>query len=180
MPKNSISINIFNITLNWFMHTDNNLLYYDNRTLIERFPEKKYKSKGKILRVSNFVKSILKGRINVKLVNIHNINDKLIGCDGFGRIKEIKGIKTDQPDYHYYYIDHYWSKSTEEFVNKLMKGDVIYGSNHKKNILNKIDIYFNYNNITEERINYIENKTKYNLTKYRLLAKKKSNLIYHK
>ena len=32
------------IQLNWYVHTDNNLFYYDNRTLFERFPEKK---KGK-------------------------------------------------------------------------------------------------------------------------------------
>ena len=160
------------IQLNWYVHTDNNLIYYDNRSLIERFPEKKYESNGKKLGGSNLIKSILKGRINVKLTNIHTIDDKLVGCDGFGRIKNIKGIKTDKPDHYYYYIDHYWSKSTEEFVNKLMKGDVIYGYNNKNNNLKRIKIYFTYNNITEERINYIENKTKYNLTKYRLLIKK--------
>ena len=26
--------------LNWNIHTDNNLIHYDNRTLKERFPEK--------------------------------------------------------------------------------------------------------------------------------------------
>ena len=28
------------INLNWNIHTDNNLIHYDNRTLKERFPEK--------------------------------------------------------------------------------------------------------------------------------------------
>ena len=103
--------------------------------------------------------------------NIHDLNSNLIGCDGFGKVRKIKGIKTENPDHYYYYIDHYWSKSTEEFVNKLVKGDVLYGFNNKENNLKRIRIYFLYNNITEEKINYIENGTKYNLTKYRLMLK---------
>jgi len=158
------------ILLNWFMHTDNNLLYYDNRSLSERFPEKKYDCKGKKMCGSSLViKSILKGNINIKLEDIHTINDGLVGCDGFGRIKKIQGFKIDQPDHYYYYIDHYWSKSTEEFVNKLMRGDGMYGYDTKKNNLKRIRIYFSFNNITEEKINYIENRTRYNLTKYKLM-----------
>ena len=35
------------IKLNWILHTDNNLIYYDNRTLKERFPLKEKKNKKK-------------------------------------------------------------------------------------------------------------------------------------
>ena len=35
------------IYLNWILHTDNNLLYYDNRPLSVRFPEREEKARGK-------------------------------------------------------------------------------------------------------------------------------------
>ena len=150
-------------------------LYYDNRPLVERFPETKISFNGKYLILSTLVKSILKGNIDVKIINIHNLNSKLIGCNGFGDIENITYTKTDKPDHYYYYIDHYYSKSTEEFVKKLTKGDVAKGyKNHKYN-LHRIKNYFSYNKITKEKIDYIENKTKYNLSKYRLLINKIHN-----
>ena len=89
-------------------------------------------------------------------------------------------MRTNKTDHYYYYIDHYWSKSTEEFVNKLMKGDVILGYKTKQNNLNRIKMYFTYNKITKEKLNYIENRTKYNLTKYRLMIKNQSKFYYSK
>ena len=158
------------IQLNWFIHTDNNLLYYDDRKLKERFPKKKYIMNGKKLPGSRLIKSILKGNIEMKIIDVHQLNPKLITCNGFGKIVEYRGIRTNDTDHYYYYIDHYWSKSTEEFVNKLMKGDAILRNNLtkiKKNNLLRISMYFKYNRITLDKINYIERKMKYNLTKYR-------------
>ena len=120
---------------------------------------------------ATLVKSILKGNINIKIMDSHGLNPNLIGCDGFGNIRKINGIRTNETDHYYYYIDHYWSKSTKEFVDKLMKGDVFLGYKNKQNNLNRIKMYFSYNDITEEKINYIENRTKYNLTEYRLMIK---------
>ena len=158
------------IQLNWFFHTDNNLLYYDNRTLAQRFPKKHKKWKTK-LGVVEGIKSILKGNIDIEISNIHMLNPKLISCDGFGKVKEVHSIYTYEADYHYYYIDHYFSKSTEEFVNKLMRGSGINGFKRKYSF-NRISIYFLYNEVTLEKINYIENKTKFNLSKFRLRLKK--------
>ena len=38
--------------------------------------------------------------------------------------------------------------------------------------MHKIKLYFEYNRITLEKINYIENKTGLNLEKYKLMLKK--------
>ena len=72
---------------------------------------------------------------------------------------------TPESDFEYYYIEHYACKSTEEFIdNKLLKEDVF----HKfDNNMDKIEWYFKYNKITKEKIDMIENKTKYILTNYR-------------
>ena len=159
------------IQLNWFFHTDNNLIYYDNRTLQERFPVKERKWKGKKLGGLEAIKSIIRGNIDVKISNIHYINDSLISCDGFGRIRKVYGIYTKESDHYYNYIDHYFSKSTEEFVNKLMKGSVSVGYNKTSHSMNRINIYFFLSDITLDKINYIENRTNFNLTKFRLKLK---------
>ena len=64
------------------------------------------------------IKTILKGHIpDIKINCIHTINPKLKSCDGFWNPKKYLGILTDDSDLEYYYIDHYCSKSTEEFIN---------------------------------------------------------------
>ena len=159
------------IQLNWFFHTDNNLILYDKRPLRQRFPEKDKRWRNLKLGGLDVIKSILKGNIDVELQNIHYINSNLTSCDGFGRVKQVQDIFTNDSDHYYNYIDHYFSKSTEEFVNKLIKGSVSVGYNEAHS-MNRINIYFHLNDITIDKINYIENRTKFNLTKFRLKLKK--------
>ena len=163
------------IQLNWFFHTDNGLLYYDNRTLAERFPEKEKKWQGIKIGGKEGIKSILKGNIDLPIQDTHILNSKLIPCDGFGKIKEIQTIITNESDHYYYYIDHYYCKSTEEFVHKLLRGSVAYGNN-TDHYMRRIFVYFSMNNLTEEKINYLEDRTKLNLTIYRHRLKKILNL----
>ena len=176
--KEFLNQKIFNkcqrIQLNWFFHTDNNLLYYENRTLAERFPETDKRWKNIKIGGSEGIKSILRGHINTTIIHAHILNRNLISCDGFGKIKKIQGIITNESDHFYNYIDHYWGKSTEEFVNKLMKGSVAVGFN-VSHAMRRINIYFSFCELTLEKINYIENKTKLNLTKFRLKLNRSKN-----
>ena len=158
------------IHLNWLFHTDNNLIYYDNRSLAERFPEIDRRYVNQKFGGIEGIKSILRGNIDIEINDIHKLSSKFISCDGFGKIEHIEGITTNYSDHYYYYIDHYWSKSTEEFVNKLNKGSVTYGY-VLEHSLKRISIYFSICDITLEKINYIENKTNLNLSKYRLKLK---------
>ena len=140
------------INLNRPFHTDNNHIYYTNKSLSERFPEKFYN-------IIN-VKSILRGHIpNIKIKSLHRLNYKLKACNGFGN-------NNKKPDFKYYYIDHYYFKSTEEFINKINRGDAYYLTNNKLKF-NKIKFYFAFNKITLEKIIYIENRTNINLTFFR-------------
>ena len=125
------------INLNRPFHTDNNQIYYKNKSLSERFPEKFYN-------IIN-VKSILRGHIpNIKINSLHRLNYKLKACNGFGK-------NNNKTDFKYYYIDHYYFKSTEEFINKINRGDAYYSSNNKLKF-NKIKFYFAFNKITLEKI----------------------------
>lgn len=153
------------IQLNWIFYTDNNLLYYDNRTLAERFIERQPSARGVKSGGSQGIKSIVRGyKKNVRINDVHILSKKFKLCDGFGNRAKIKGIITTKSDFEYHYINHYYCKSTEEFINKIMKTDAVF-----KNppIIDKIKTYLGYNKITKEKIDLIENRTKINLTQYR-------------
>ena len=136
------------IQLNWLMHTDNEKLYYENKPLKDRF-----KKSNKLIKITG-VKSILRGKIpNITINCVHRLNKNLATCDGFGRRTHLKGAGTSFLDYKYYYIDHYFCKSTEEFVNKINKGDVLY---NQDNFIERIKVYFGYNKATNEKIDYFK------------------------
>ena len=152
------------VQLNWIFHTDNNLLHYDNRSLKVRFPEIIPELKGKKTNGPIGIKTIVRGHIpELKIICIHTINKMLKACDGFGNPKEYLGIVNDISDLEFYYIDHFYSKSTEEFINKLNKGDALYIDNR----LDRIRTYFSQNKITKEKIDYFENSTGLNLSDFR-------------
>ena len=136
-------------------------IYYDDGNLSERFPLK-------IERKREALKSIVKGNFKFMVHCVHNINKKLKSCNGFGQFNDKEKIQifTQKPDFKYYYIDHYCFKSTEEFIIKLNRGSAFYGKENQTKI-NKIKWYFNVNNITSKKIDYIERYAHINLDKYR-------------
>ena len=161
-----------NIQLNWLLFTDNNLIYYTNKSLLERFTEIDPLVKTRHINKHSNGKSILRGHIsNIKITNFHCISDKLRTCDGFGRQKYYI-----QKDYKYYYFKHFFCKSTEEFIEKLRKGDVYKGTN-----IVKIKKYFSFNKVTYKKIFYIEKEIGVNLKNYKLKLQKdiKKNLLYN-
>ena len=133
------------IQLNWVIHSDNNYIYYTNMSLKKRFP-----LITQSLDYSIDIKSIIRGKIKTNITSQHYANPNLVSCNGFGKI--IKNIYLNSSkDYNYYYIDHYYFKSTEEFVDKIMRSNA---SNGKKNRFEIIPYYFRKNQITLEKINY--------------------------
>ena len=155
------------INLNWFFHTDNNLIYYDNRSLHERFPEVQNITKEGAQTSYNFVKSILKGNIpNLYISNTHYLTKKLKSCNGFGKHYQLVGQRLKKNDFEYYYIDHYYSKSLEEYVQKINKGCAHFAQSIKYK-MGRINIFFAINKITLEKINFIEKNVDINLSYFR-------------
>ena len=164
------------IHLNWVYHTDNNLIYYDNRPLHIRFPEVEPNARNNVKNSKNCVKSILRGHIpNIVINSAHRLNRKikLKRCNGFGNPEVFKGIHTHNSDFRFYYIDHYYSKSLEEFVEKINKGDGLHGQNGSFKYL-RVSSYFKRSKLTLEKLNFIENRTKLNLTEFKVILKNNS------
>ena len=138
------------------VHNDNNQLFYQNISLFKRFPN---------IYVSEYlqVKMIIKGGINdirIKTTaqcSLKNNEHKILKCDGFGRPTNIIEFSTKITDYKYNYIDHFFCKSTEEFTNKLARGDSLQtGKNLEIYKLTRIKRYFKYNNFTYEKLKMME------------------------
>ena len=156
------------IQLNWVHMSDNNHLFYENKSLNERFPKRgKNVVKGKRNKLC-FVKSMIRGHLkNIDITNNHVLSEKVKPCDGFGKKGTVKRITNANPDYEYNYIKHYYSKSVEEFIQKINRGDLLKG-NKQEVIEFAIEKFFYINEITPSKIQYIQKKLgkKYNLTKY--------------
>ena len=154
------------IYFNCFRHTDNDLLYYDNRSLETRFPYINWKSGLTTL------KTIARGNITkIKFHTSHWLDRRISGCNVFGEVvnptrKVNLNIDINKEKFKKYYIDHYCFKSTEEYINKINKGDGIFGYNNTIK-MHKIKLYFYYNRISVEKINYLESKTGLNLSSFR-------------
>ena len=82
--------------MNWVLHTDNNLLYYDNRTLYRRFPEvyiNKDFCRGK---------TIIKGNLtNITIQSTHTLDNTIGRCNGFGKRITTLGINCRKSDNKY-------------------------------------------------------------------------------
>ena len=94
-----------------------------------------------------------------------NKSYRLITCNGFGSQIGPKEFLTNKADYDFYYIDHFFCKSTEEFVNKLARGDSLQvGKALERYKISRIKRYFTYNILTKDKIEMIEKGLKLNLS----------------
>ena len=140
------------IYLNYVHHTDNNLLHYDNRSLAERFPKKERMALYRSGRPQ--IKPILRGhKPNITIGCLHRFSYDLLNCNGYGYKNIAVDIRTKSPDYNNYYIIHYFSKSTEEFIEKIKRGDALKSSNFLKG---KIMKYRRQSVLTPEKINMLK------------------------
>ena len=85
----------------------------------------------------------------------HVITDSVKPCNGFGKyIKLNNDYVLENSDTKYYYIEHYYSKSTEEFVKKLNKGSAVNGQDEDFKLF-RIFRYFTINKIDYDKFVYI-------------------------
>ena len=158
------------IHFNWKHHTDSNQLYYKNESLFKRFPEIKK-------RYPETVKSMIrgeKGKKFIKIFNHHILRYNYTCCNAYGETYVstdfVHGIQIKNPDYKDYYFDHFYTKSAEEYIEKKNRGDCFFGKD-KRIDLYALELYFGFNNITLEKIEFFENRTGLNLSKFRQMIK---------
>ena len=156
------------IQLNWVHMSDNNNIYYENKPLKERFPEKgKNVAKNHFNKIC-FVKTMIRGHLkDINITHNHLLSERVKACNGFGRKPKIQNILSLKPDYEYNYIKHYYGKTVQEFIEKIKRGDLLRG-NDKITVEWAIEKFFYINKITLKKIKFIQDYlgSGYNLTKY--------------
>ena len=149
-----LSNNKFNkceaIIINWVTYDDNELVYYDNRSSIERFTHPQFKND-----LNNYVKSIVRGNLNRTLFtkSIH-IPEKVIACDTMGNIHTNLYDNLRPPIFKNGYLMHFYSRTAEEFADKNKRGYF----DRYVDMNAKIDFFFKINKFSEEKLKVLEKK----------------------
>lgn len=165
-----LSLNRFNkcqsILINWKYYGDNNKLFYEKKPLKERFVVPFYFKKKKLNKIQKIfysaVKSLVRGKLKLIWGKFPHYFKNTKNCRPDGTF--IKNYLSS-PQYSVAYIIHYITKSTEEFIERINRGDVYYKVN--KNYINfRIKkYYFLFNKITNKKLNLF--KKNFNFIKFK-------------
>jgi len=154
--------NCQSILINWKYYGDNNKIYYESKPLSERFNKSFYFNK-----INNYniylvsaAKTIVRGGLNIKWELFPHYLNNTINCRPDGTI--LKNYFSP-PHYLIAYLAHYTTKSTEEFAERLNRGDV-YLETTENYIKSRIfDYYFFFNIKTKQKLNLFKEKIKYKI-----------------
>ena len=153
--KEFLSNPIFNkceaIQFNWLIYGDNGLVYYDNRSSIERFTKPDYDNND-----NRLVKSMIRGNINKKVFifdqSYHQPTKEIKLCNSLGKKVKFPSFFSS-PIYKYAYLMHFNTRTAEEFAKKIKRGHP--GKNYKS-IYNRVNKFFQQNEFTEEKLKVFE------------------------
>ena len=111
-----------NVKINWVRYSSNKeALYYESKPLQDRF------DKPLLNHISNkHIKSTVRGKLKKNYwrdsINPHTSFVNYKSCSSSGRIVESQTPFVEPPDYEYAFIKHFYTKSLEEFCQKLKRG----------------------------------------------------------
>lgn len=156
--RNFLNLDIFNkcqvIKINWVCYTSNNSLYYENKPLQQRLNIPLFK-----LDNNKHIKSTVRGKLPknywIKVNNPHSSVNNYISCSSSGKIIDSSSPYNFPAEYKFAYLKHYQMKSFEEYCLKIKRGRPI--PNYK--------LYQN------ERISYLFNKYKNDISRLNILKK---------
>ena len=143
------------IAFNWLIYTDNELLHYDKRPVLERFTEPYYKMWSNIV-----VKSLIRGNLNktvfVEGKSPHFPDENLKICDSMGRIIEnYNPFTLSPPVFNYGYLKHFSEKTAEESCNKILKKQL---EKVPYNIEERVKIFFATNRFSNEKLKIFDKR----------------------
>ena len=144
------------IKINWLMYSDNDLLYYENKPLVERFNESLFNDPNNI-KIKSTVRGNLRTNYWEKYHSPHTALTKYRNCNSAGERVSIDSYIVVPPHYEYAYIKHYAVKTIEEFCIKIKRGYpdqvVIYNDETMKRYF---DYFFTRCKKTKEKLDYIK------------------------
>lgn len=148
------------IIINWVYYGDNDKIFYEAKPLEERFVnsvnlteeirENKY--------MYSAAKTIVRGGLYLNWGRFPHYLKNTVNCRPNGNI--LKDYLSP-PEYSDAYLKHYTTKTTEEYIEKLNKGDVLEEFNTDYIKYRIYGYYFLFNKITKQKIDLINKNLKY-------------------
>ena len=144
--------NCQNIKFNWLIYSDNDKLNYENKPIQKRFTTPLFDNK-----LNAHVKSTIRGNLTTNYwkgsQNPHSGINNYNCCDSSGN-QISKNSPFNYPyDYSFGFLKHYRTKTIEEFINKMKRGR----ADDKIDYSNYVNIFFQINNITKEKLQIFKN-----------------------
>lgn len=150
------------ILINWLYYGDNDKIFYEEKSLKERFvnpiilTEKIRKNKY----IYSAAKTIVRGRLNLNWAKFPHYLKNTVNCRPNGNIFE---DYLSPPEYSNAYLKHYATKTTEEYIEKMNKGDVLEKYSIDYIYYRIFGYYFLFNKITKQKVDLFNKKLKYKL-----------------
>ena len=150
------------ILINWKYFGDNDKLYYEPKLVSQRFTKPFYfnESRKNNKYMYSAAKTIVRGGLNIIWRHFPHYLKKIINCRPNGKIVT---NYFSPPQYSIAYISHYITKSTEEFAEKLKRGDVYLNVSCKYYKYRIYKYYFFFNSKTKEKIDLLKEKLKHKI-----------------
>ena len=158
------------IKLNWRFYTDNEMLYYSNKSVVERFT---VPSSYQMMTPKSIIRGGLKDEF---LMTAHYPIFISNCCNSEGGYEVPDDWKMSKLYYKKAYIRHYFTKTIEEYCDKINLGSVFYGRYRVEEL---IDIFYLINNVTSIKIKMLKtclNESGFSNTIQYLNSKKKTIL----
>ena len=153
------------IIINWLYYGDNDKLYYEPKLVSQRFTKPFYFNKSKKYNkyLYSAAKTIVRGGLNIIWKHCPHYLKNVIICRPNGSI--LTNYFTP-PQYSIAYISHYATKSTEEFAERLNRGDVIVNVNNNYIKYRIYRYYFFFNKKTKEKIYLFKERLKHKIKNF--------------
>lgn len=153
-----LSNDIFNgydsIAVNWTYYGDNNKIFYEDKPVMERFDRRAHN-----YGYAPFSKVFLRGGVNFRFKTPSDENHYISSVKTCNECGEERTCYLDAHICKLATINHYVSKSLEEYITRKERGDgncvFEYDYNSIQNAKRFLSLHFAYNEMTEEKYNYL-------------------------
>lgn len=145
------------IHINWMQYDDNNHILYEDKPLKERFTRPILPLDGKH---NLLIKSILRGGLE-KIswrATPHSPYNRLKCCKASGEADKSWYLINNDIDFSYAHFKHYSKKTIDEWLEIKVKRGFPDGNKDLFKKINFIENFFEINEKTEEKINFIKEK----------------------
>jgi hypothetical protein len=176
--SNQIFSKCESISFNWLIYTDNDLIFYDNRKVLERFTTPNYLNKDNV-----HVKSIVRGNLD-KIIfynnTSHHVPSKDLSiCNSKGNLikqEKYNPFAISPPIFDYGYLKHFTTKTAEEYCVKIKRGN---NRGKKFDLKERVNLFFYHNKFTYEKLKVFENTFNMSFKPY-IRYNSNSNLVIYK